>query len=98
MQGAWKVGLLVVIFVALLIGAYAILGQSLVQQATTRYYGDFADAGGVSIGTPVLMAGVKIGQVKDIALPTPTVARLTLDIDKKFHIPEGSTAEIQNSL
>ena len=57
MQGAWKVGLLVLAFVGLLIGAYAILGRTLYGQKSNIYYAEFDDAGGVSAGTPVLKIG-----------------------------------------
>ena len=57
MQGAWKVGLLVIIFIGLLFGAYAILGKNFLSSRTTRYYADFSDAAGATQGTPVLMAG-----------------------------------------
>jgi phospholipid/cholesterol/gamma-HCH transport system substrate-binding protein len=98
MQGAWKVGLLVLVFVGLFIGAYALLGRSLYGQKSNIYFADFADAGGATPGTPVLMAGVKIGTVGEVSLTNPTLARLSLEIDKENSIPVGSTAQIQSSL
>ena len=56
MQGASKVGALVIVFGLLLYGAYAMLGQSLFAPKTKTYYADFTDAGGVTEGTKVLMA------------------------------------------
>jgi ABC-type transporter Mla subunit MlaD len=98
MQGAWKVGLLVIIFVGLLFGAYAILGKSFLAPKVNTFYADFADAAGAAQGTPVLMAGVKIGEVSKVDLASPKVARLTLQIERKYSIPVGSTASIQGSL
>ena len=98
MQGAWKVGLFVIAFAALLFLGYSLLGENLIAPKFDRYYADFADAGGISVGTPVLMAGVKIGQVEAIGLDNPKMARLTLDVDRHFHIPQHSTAQIHGSL
>lgn len=98
MQGAWKVGLLVIVFVALLVVGYAILGNSLFGAKEKTYYATFQDAGGVTVGTPVLMAGVKIGDVQAIALESPQLAKLTLGIDQKIQIPRGSMAQIQTAM
>ena len=98
MQGAWKVGLLVVAFIALLIGAYSILGQSLFRPKTDTYFAIFSDAGGAIEGTPVQMAGVKIGSVKGVELIGPKTARIELEIDRKYTIPVGSKATIQTAL
>lgn len=98
MQGAAKVGFLVVVFVALLYGGYAILGKALSKADTTTYFAEFADAGGVTDGTSVTMAGVNIGTVKSVALASSTRARLTLDIKDSIRIPRGSVAKIGGSL
>jgi len=98
MQGAWKVGLLVLVFIALLFGGYSLLGQSLFAPKTDTYYAVFSDAGGAVAGTPVQMAGVKIGTVKDVELEGPKTARLELQIERKFTIPIGSKATISSAL
>lgn len=98
MQSAAKVGLLVVIFVGLLFGAYAVLGKSLFTPAADRYFADFPDAGGVTPGTPVLMSGVAIGSVAEVHLLNPKLARMSLDIKKGTQIPAGSKAQIPASL
>ena len=98
MQGAAKVGFLVVVFVALLYGAYAILGKAFSRQVIHTYYAEFSDVGGANTGTGVSMAGVRIGVVKKVELETPTSARLTLEIDQKYRIPNGSVAKIGGSL
>lgn len=98
MQGAWKVGLLVIVFVALLIGSYALLGKQLFAPKTNRYYADFEDAGGITVGTPVLMAGVRVGEVREIRLANPRLARLTLQLDSGTEIPSGTIAQMQSSL
>ncbi len=98
MQSAWKVGLLVVVFVVALYAGYLLLGASLIAPKTDVYFADFADAGGIGVGTPVLMAGVKIGQVEQIELSNPKMARISLGINRQYQIPQGSTAQVQGSL
>jgi phospholipid/cholesterol/gamma-HCH transport system substrate-binding protein len=98
MQGAAKVGLLVLVFVALLYGAYSILGQSFGKADTRDYFAEFADAGGVVEGTKVLMAGVKVGTVRRVELKNPRLARLTMAIDADKAIPTGSQAVIPTAL
>lgn len=98
MQGAWKVGLLVVIFVGLLLGAYQMLGQSLFKKPTSRYDVLIADASGLAEGAKVLMAGVKVGTVSKVLLDSPTMARVVLAVDKGVKIPVGSGAAVAGSL
>ncbi|MBS1716268.1 MAG: MCE family protein [Armatimonadetes bacterium] len=98
MQGAAKVGALVLVFLALLYGAFNLLGRSfLVAPKTTIYYAYFKDAGGITTGTRILMSGVKIGTITKVELADPATARLTMTIDEGFRIPLGSTAIIPGS-
>ena len=97
MQSAWKVGLFVVVFGVLLLGAYAVLEKSLFAKPTERYFADFADAGGVATGSAVFLSGVQVGQVKDVRLLGAKHARLTLLLDKGTRVPTGSTAQVPTS-
>lgn len=98
MQNAGRVGLLVVVFGAMLFGAYQFLGRSILAQKTYKVYATFEDVGGINAGAKVLMAGVKIGQVEKVELAGPAKARLTLSIESDKKIPEGSTAILATSL
>ncbi|MBS1721719.1 MAG: MCE family protein [Armatimonadetes bacterium] len=97
MQAASKVGLFVIVFVGLLLGAYALLEKSLFAKPNDVYYADFKDAGGVTTGSAVLLAGVKVGQVKEVKLLGPSQARLTLEVEKGTQLPVGSSALIPAS-
>ncbi len=97
MQSASKVGLLVVVFGALLFGAYTFLGRSVFAPKTTRFYAEMPDAAGVIPGANVLMAGVKVGVVKSIDLKSPTLARVTMDLDENIKVPEGSSVLLASS-
>ena len=96
MQSTAKVGLLLVVFVALFVGGYAILGKSLFAHSGDVYYVTLSDAGGVTEGTQVLMAGVSVGTVTQIKLTSPKVARMKLDIVKGTRIPLGSSVKLHH--
>jgi phospholipid/cholesterol/gamma-HCH transport system substrate-binding protein len=98
MQGAWKVGLLVVVFVVLLVGAYQVLGRSLFAPKTNLIYAELEDVTGVNQGAPVLMAGVPVGTVEQVSLTSPRTARLTLAIEEGHEIPSGSTVQVPTPL
>ena len=98
MQNAGKVGVLVVAFFAMLYMAYAMIGKDLFAQKHTFYTATFADAGGVSAGTRILMAGVNIGTVSEVKLKSPTEAEMKLSITHTIEIPKGAVAQIPSSL
>ena len=98
MQGAAKVGGLVVLFAILVSGAYQVLGKSMFRNPTNNYKILFADASGVAEGTKVLMAGVPIGAVSKVRLAAPSTAEVTVEIDKAVMIPSGSSAVLPTSL
>lgn len=98
MQAAAKVGLFVVIFIVLLIGGLITFGGMFFATPTTEYSAEFPDAGGVSTGTKVLMAGVQIGKVSKVNLVNPRLARITLTVAEDTKIPEGSVATLSGSL
>ncbi len=98
MQGAWKVGLLVVVFFVLLFGAYGILGKSLFRAESHAFKIRISDASGVNQGTFVTMAGVRIGEVTSIELDGRQAALVHVAIAKPHRIPEGSRAVIAGSV
>lgn len=98
MKGAWQVGLLVVAFVAMLGGAYAILGRQMFAPKTDPYFVELPDAGGVAVGAPVLLSGVKVGQVSKVELASPNLARLSLALKEGIDLPEGSTVSIPTAI
>ncbi len=98
MQGAWKVGLLVVVFGVLLVAGFQFLGKSVFAQPTDEYYAELESVEGISEGTKVLMAGVPIGTVRRVELTDDVRAKLVLAIDRGVRIPEGSRAAIPTAL
>lgn len=55
----------------------------------------FDQVGGITVGSDVRTAGVKIGAVRNISLDPETFeAKLSLDLDPKVRIPDDSSARI----
>lgn len=98
MKSAAKVGLLVVVFVVLLVGAMGVLGNSLLGTPEDTYYAFVSDASGVSSGAQVLLAGVPVGEVKKVELSDPLHARLTFSVKKGTKLPIGSEVVLPSSL
>lgn len=82
MQSAWKVGGLIVIFVAMMMGVFAVLKASVFAKPTDAYYVRLADAGGLNAGAEVLLSGVAIGKVESVKLADDGFAIATLSIEK----------------
>jgi len=98
MGNAAKVGGLVVVFIAMLLGAYAFLGKSLFGPKFQTFYASFPDAGGITPGTRILLAGVNIGLVTSVELASPTEAKATLAVKPGIDIPAGSKLLLPSSL
>ena len=97
MNSAAKVGVLLVVFVGLLLGAYVIVGKSLFQPPADLYFVTLPDAAGVTPGSQVLMAGVQVGSVAKIELKDAKTASMTLAIKNGTVLPTGTTVRIPTS-
>ena len=98
MQSAVKVGGLVVVFGGLALATAFSLGNNVFAPKQKTYFARFADANGVTSGTRILLAGVKVGKVTDVQLESPTSALLTLEIEPAVTVPEGTRAISPSSL
>ncbi|MBV6417124.1 MAG: putative phospholipid ABC transporter-binding protein MlaD [Steroidobacteraceae bacterium] len=74
-------------------------GVQLGEQSGYSVSARFDNVGDLKVGSPVTLAGVRIGRVAGIAFdPTDFKAVVTLDIDKRYdHIPDDSDASIQTA-
>src|SRR5690606_4799149 len=97
MASAWKVGVFVIIFAGLMLGVYAVLQKSLFAVEQDSYVVVFDDAGGLTTGSAVLYAGVKIGEVGAVELTEDSKAKVILSIDADRKIPLGTTAVLPGS-
>ena len=57
-------------------------------------YASFDETGGLKPHAPVVIAGVKVGQVVSVTLDQNGRARVKLDLDKNLKVPTDTTASI----
>jgi len=60
-------------------------------------FADFDEIGGLKPRAPVVIAGVKVGQVESISLDKNFRARVQLDLRKSLELPADSSASIMTS-
>jgi phospholipid/cholesterol/gamma-HCH transport system substrate-binding protein len=93
---------LVGLFVLLGLGALAYLsirvgGLSYGGPGGLTLYASFDQTGGLKPRAPVVIAGVKVGQVMAIDLDRQLRARATLDLDPSLKLPTDTTASIMTA-
>ena len=94
--------LLVGIFVMLGLGAIAYLtlsvgGTSFRRSDSLSLIADFDELGGLKPRAPVVISGVKVGQVRAIDLGQDYRARVTLDLQPGLELPNDTSASIVTS-
>jgi phospholipid/cholesterol/gamma-HCH transport system substrate-binding protein len=82
-------GLLAVAFLSLRVG-----GFSLSTEPRLRLYASFDEIGGLKPRAPVVISGVKVGEVGPIVLDEDARARVELNVDAALHYPSDSSASI----
>jgi phospholipid/cholesterol/gamma-HCH transport system substrate-binding protein len=90
---------LVGLFVLAGLGAIAYLsfsvgGLSYSGPGGLKLFAAFDQTGGLKTRAPVVIAGVKVGQVKDISLDKTYRARVEMDVDNRLKLPTDTTASI----
>jgi phospholipid/cholesterol/gamma-HCH transport system substrate-binding protein len=91
--------LLVGLFVLIGLAAVAYLsisvgGLSYAGPGGLRLFAEFDQTGGLKSRAPVMISGVKVGQVKSIGLAPNYRARVELDLDARLKIPSDTSASI----
>ncbi|HOM80939.1 MAG TPA: MlaD family protein [Armatimonadota bacterium] len=90
MSHVGRVGLILVVGAVVFSGIFYLLSGRYAQRNSYSITVVFDNALGLQYGSKVRMAGVDIGMVADVGLTPDNRARLRLNIDKKYGIPEGS--------
>lgn len=90
------------LFVLAGLGAIAYLsmtigGFSFGRDGGLLVYAGFDEIGGLKPRAPVVIAGVKVGQVTDIVLNDDFRARVTLDVKNGIELPKDTSASIVTS-
>jgi phospholipid/cholesterol/gamma-HCH transport system substrate-binding protein len=60
-------------------------------------HANFDEIGGLKTRAPVVISGVRVGQVSSITLSDDYRARVTLDLDPRLELPVDTTASIVTS-
>jgi phospholipid/cholesterol/gamma-HCH transport system substrate-binding protein len=74
--------------------SFSIGGLSLHNEGGLRLYAYFDEIGGLKVRAPVVIAGVKVGQVIRIDLADDYRARVQMDLKRDLKLPADTTASI----
>ncbi|MEL6143051.1 MAG: MlaD family protein, partial [Bacteroidota bacterium] len=95
MRNEVKVGILAVIAVALSFWGYKFIQGKNILSASRTYYSYYADASGLTVGSPLKISGVNIGSVSAIELDQQTrLVKVTMEIKAGFQVPPKTIAYI----
>jgi phospholipid/cholesterol/gamma-HCH transport system substrate-binding protein len=85
-------GLLAITYLSIPVGGCANDGQS-----GMTLIASFDEIGGLSVRAPVVISGVKVGQVTEIALDKDLRARVMMDVDSDLKLSVDTSAAIRTS-
>ena len=88
------VGVVVIVAAAIMVAAYVLLASAGIIGNTYTVTADFPDAQGITKGTEVRLAGVKIGEVEDITLTPSNRALFKMRILQRYPIPPDAKFQI----
>jgi phospholipid/cholesterol/gamma-HCH transport system substrate-binding protein len=86
------IGLAAIAYLSVAIGGLSAGGPGGLEIVAT-----FDEIGGLKSRARVVVGGVKVGQVKSVALAPDFRARVTLDVDRRLELPTDSSASILTS-
>jgi len=95
-----KVGLLAVVaLIALAVGFNFLRGSNLLSSDRT-YYAIYPKVDGLNVGAPVILNGIKVGQVKNLELQPENnnAIRASLELEKGIQLGDSTKAGLSGSL
>ncbi|MBT9391697.1 MCE family protein [Hymenobacter sp. NST-14] len=95
-----KVALLGIVAVALLIVGFQFLKGSNLLSSDRTYYAKYDNVDGLTIGNPVILNGIKVGQVKEMALVPEEGNRVkvAIELQKGVTVGDSTVASLSGSL
>jgi phospholipid/cholesterol/gamma-HCH transport system substrate-binding protein len=85
-------GLAAIAYLSFRVGGLTIAGDAMM-----RLYANFDEIGGLKTRAPVVISGVRVGQVEDIRLADDYRARVALSVRADLDLPIDSSASIVTS-
>jgi len=85
-------GLAAIAYLSLRVGGVSYTGPT-----GLRIFADFDEIGGLKPRAPVVISGVKVGEIEDIGLADDYRARVALTLDPALRLPVDTTASIVTS-
>lgn len=91
-----KVGITVLVALAVLVAGVTWLSEFGISRARVDYVCVFTDVGGLQVGDPVTISGVRMGRVEEIVLGDEGVL-VRLTVDKDVPLPHGTGIYVRNT-
>jgi phospholipid/cholesterol/gamma-HCH transport system substrate-binding protein len=92
---AWRLAVFLAVCVLGVFGLFAVFGQMRFGEKTHSYLAEFTNVTGLENGDFVRIAGVEVGQVKEVAIQPDTTAVVEFTADQSVVLTEGSRAVIR---
>lgn len=91
-----KIGITIVLAVLIGFIGFRVMKDAPIFRFGTVYYADYNRVDGLSVGTSVLLSGIKIGSVQQLQLIDGDSVRVTLSLNIRDGLPKGSVAVIRS--
>ncbi len=92
-----RIGLLAAVCIAVTIWGYKFMKGKNILNSSSYYYAEYEDIDKLSATSPVLIHGMRVGNVKEVRLSDDMKKIIvTLDINKGIHFPKNTEALIVN--
>ncbi len=92
---AWRLAVFLAVCVLGVFGLFAVFGQMRFGEKTHSYLAEFTNVTGLENGDFVRIAGVEVGQVKEVEIQPDTTALVEFTADQSVVLTEGSRAVIR---
>lgn len=92
---AWRLAVFLLVCLLGVFGLFAVFGQLRFGEASNTYRAEFTNVTGLENGDFVRIAGVEVGQVKEVAIQSDTTALVEFTADQSVVLTEGSRAVIR---